>query len=399
MRIHNAIYGALIVAISTLMACRISVQKSYTKGNIAQSEVNHEIPIITSNNLIIVPLEINGKEYNFLFDTGAPTSISFEIQEEFDFKKVSQGTIRDTDRNKRKVNYVRVDQMRMGGLDFENFTAFVADFDANAVLACLDIDGIVGSNMMYKYNWLIDRKEKKMLVTNNALTYNKDEDFIIPFKADQQYNMKIVAKIGRASVTNISVDYGSNGSLTLPTNAYHKVKNAGIIDSAYTLIGSQQSGLFGKALEFKRELGSTDSLLLGDLELPTVGVKQGNSALLGTKILFNYKVGLDWQNRRVILQSYEEQKFSLETFGIIFGKDSEGKLIQLACVENGDAYQKGLRNGYRIIEINDLNTEGESGFCQFIELVNQSPKYLKITYLDSTKQEIEVEIDKFNYKP
>lgn len=43
--------------------------------------------------VIIIPVEINGKTYRFLFDTGAINSISDDLQEELGFNVVSTGII------------------------------------------------------------------------------------------------------------------------------------------------------------------------------------------------------------------------------------------------------------------------------------------------------------------
>ena len=93
--------------------------------------------------LIFLPVIIEGKEYRFLFDSGAPLSISNMLQNNHGFEIVSMGKIIDSDHNRKKVKWSQVDAIHIGDISFTQQTAFIGDFDANPLFKCLKIDGII----------------------------------------------------------------------------------------------------------------------------------------------------------------------------------------------------------------------------------------------------------------
>ena len=64
---------------SSMLAQEINLNQ----GSIKQKKYLQKIPYeIMGEHLIIVPVTINGKTYNFLFDTGAPLTISDRLYKE-----------------------------------------------------------------------------------------------------------------------------------------------------------------------------------------------------------------------------------------------------------------------------------------------------------------------------
>lgn len=129
-----------------LTSCSIKWNEAIKKGDIAENSFEETINLTLQKGLIFTTVKINGNEYRFLFDSGTPLSISEEIQNQYSYKTISRGHIIDSDQNRQKVSWVRLDSIKLGHVSFLNQTAFVADFSANPVLKCLNIDGIIGSN-------------------------------------------------------------------------------------------------------------------------------------------------------------------------------------------------------------------------------------------------------------
>ena len=64
-----------------------------------------KVPFELSKNIPFVRVKIAGKEYNFMFDTGAPCVISTEIYEQLGLKKVAVSQITDSGGIKNKQIY------------------------------------------------------------------------------------------------------------------------------------------------------------------------------------------------------------------------------------------------------------------------------------------------------
>jgi hypothetical protein len=110
-----------------LSSCSVDWTKAISYGSIEQADFTETIDVDITNGVMILICKMNGKDYRFLFDTGAPFSISQELQDIYQFKTVSKGTLIDTDRNKIKINYVTVDDISLGDISFINQTAIVLD--------------------------------------------------------------------------------------------------------------------------------------------------------------------------------------------------------------------------------------------------------------------------------
>ena len=124
-------------------SCSVSWTDAIRYGEIDRISFSEKVDIEIENGLIFVPVQIEGHKYRFLFDTGAPFSISTDLQDALDYKVVSKGHIVDSGNNRKRVNYVLVDTVLIGSIPFINQTAFEGDFTSNPILECLGIDGIL----------------------------------------------------------------------------------------------------------------------------------------------------------------------------------------------------------------------------------------------------------------
>ena len=146
------------------VACTPNWTTAIRYGETIEKPFSETVKTEISNGLIIVPVEIDGKSYRFLFDTGATLSISEEIQQKMAYKEVSKGMLVDSDNNRNKVSYVQVDKILIGKIPFTKQTAFVADFTKNPLIACLNIDGIIGANLMRYCHWTIDYQNTEIVL-------------------------------------------------------------------------------------------------------------------------------------------------------------------------------------------------------------------------------------------
>ena len=182
--------------------------------------------------LMIVPVEINGKRYDFLFDSGAPTSISESLSDELQLKQISNGKFIDSDNNKAALRFVSLKELKIGNRTFYDQTAFIADFAANPNIECLGIDGIVGSNTQRFCNWIVDMPSKKIHFSNQEFLFDSAAYSSVPFSSDRQFDMNINVRTDSAKITNIKIDYGSNGGITLPPS-FFKIDHG--VSSSFTL--------------------------------------------------------------------------------------------------------------------------------------------------------------------
>src|SRR5699024_1006194 len=106
---------------------------------------------------IFVPVEINGKTYRFLFDTGSQTTVvSTAIAKDNRIKKIGKLRVTDSQETKSKLIASKLKELRFGDAIFKNVGVVVHDFKAHDAFECLPIDGIIGMNILKHYQWKLD---------------------------------------------------------------------------------------------------------------------------------------------------------------------------------------------------------------------------------------------------
>lgn len=120
------------IAFHLLSGCSTKWTQVIRSGDVAQNMFRDTVFIEIHKGLIFLPVIIEGKEYRFLFDSGAPLSISNMLQNNHGFEIVSMGKIIDSDHNRKKVKWAKIGSINIGNISFQKQTAFIGDFEAKS---------------------------------------------------------------------------------------------------------------------------------------------------------------------------------------------------------------------------------------------------------------------------
>jgi hypothetical protein len=379
--------------IFTLQACSPSWSEVIQYGNTSEENFSESIPFTEETGLIILPVTIRGKNYRFILDSGAPTSISHEIQKELSFKKLFNKHIRDSEGHRKKVAYVNIDALELGDISFEKQTAFVGDFTSNPVIECLKIDGIIGSNTMRICNWIINSSERELSFFNSEIDTTGKNYFSSPFQIDHQYDILVDLRIGRSKVKNIKVDYGSNGSLSLPESAFSKLKEANILSNTHSVTGQSQTGFLGEVRALDYEISYADSIYLGNCLFEDVKIKSKGKGLLGNQLLGDYVVSIDWRNQQLYFEKNPDIIRSSATFGFSLGLNrSENYVYVQSVIEESTAYKKGIRPLMKVSQIDSIAFDNEDSYCNYVNWMNYNPDSILLVVDDNKRFTIYKEI-------
>ena len=375
-------YTSLLIF--SISGCKIQFSDAMKMGQVMSGEIDQTIEFTPVRGLIIIPVTINGTEYRFLFDTGAPSAISETIQEKHGFKLISTSDLTDAQGNRQKTKYVKIDTLDIQGTPFINTSAFVANFENNPVLKCLDIDGIIGANLMRYYTWQIDLKNNKLRFTNQSINEICDATFVhSSFYTDDQYSVLMDFKTDDFLVKNIKVDYGFNSWLSLPGNIFDEMENKEVFKDVFIKVGTTTSGLFGKAQNHNTKIGVFSTCSFNNLELNNLEVQTGKSRLLGTRFLQKYLVTIDWINKSICF-GYPE-KISLDelaTYGFSIGLSENNRIFFQTIVVEGPAQMAGIEPEMIIEKLNEYSFEDESDFCSYVNDYNDIGDSVIIGYYD-----------------
>jgi hypothetical protein len=345
--------------------------------------------------LIILPVEIQGQTYDFLFDTGATTSLSNLLQERLGYKVIKTKNQKDSDGTKMKIRYVQIEEMKIGGLFFRNHEASVHDFTMNPAIECLKIDGIIGSSSMHLSTWSIDWSNKLLTISDEPLQFCSDTDY--KYKSDNQKSLLINLKTPNSTLKNIKVDYGSVGSLGVPEKIFKVLKERQEFSKIIQNNGYKMGGLFGKKKALTSYSGIIPFASIGQVELDSFVLKSGNKGLLGTLILRDYFVRIDGKNRILRLQKYPITKsddFSLIGFGV---GESEGKFWIMNVIENSMADQNGIKPGFQLLRIGDIDFSIEGALCDYMFSKEKTRDKLEVEFIDDQGNNRKVILKAKNY--
>jgi hypothetical protein len=382
------------IVIHLTYGCSVEWTEAIRSGEVAKNEFRENVKIEIQKGLIFLPVIIEGKEYRFLFDSGAPFSISNHLQKDFEFKIVSKGNIKDSDHNRKKVLWAQVDSINIGDVSFTNQTAFIGDFDANPLYKCLKIDGIIGSNLLRHCNWTIDQKHQSLTLFNDIGEDDLKGCFTIPFTSDYQYIMYTDISVGQTTVRNVLVDYGSNGSIALNDEIFTTLKNRNIIGETRIEKGVQQSGIVGKAVDLRREIVYSDSVHIDSIYFKKVMLRTGKTVSVGNRFLSRFKVTIDWNNKKLHLLENTEIPDSIHFYEFKLGYSASQGVHVLSVVENSNAYNEGIRPNMKVLKIDELDFESGNDFCDYVSHEPGDKMFLQL--IDSTGHKIEYHIDKTN---
>lgn len=377
-----------MVLLFLLQSCATKWTKAITYGQLNKKEFNESVAIEVQNGLVFVTTHIKGKNYRFLFDTGAPFSISKELQNQYKYKKLSSGNIKDSEHNRSKVDWVQVDEFTLGGVSFLNQTAFVADFSANPLLKCLNIDGIIGSNIMRHCNWTLNQEDSMLTLSHSSRKEQQEATTVIPFSTDYQYNIFIDIVIGKAKITNVLVDYGSNGALALTNNVFTILEEKGLLYTIFEEEGKSQSGIVGNTNDINRKISFSDSIQIHQINLHKTLIRTGKTVSIGNSILSKYKVTIDWHQKKLYLHETASTKLPSTYSQYRLGYSEKAGVYVQSVVKNSMAYKKGLKPNMKVVGFCTLNFEGAHTFCDYVHYDKKGEITLKVLDAENQRKEI-----------
>jgi len=393
------ITSLIILSILLLSSCKsLKMVKLMTKGEIEQQQFISEIPFEYGMGLIIIKVTIEGKEYDFLYDTGAPNVISTELAQELNIKPYVTNKTSDSQGNKEELEYLLLPSVRIGCVDFLNTGAAVADLKRSSVIACLNIDGIIGANLMRKAIWQIDYENQVMRISNTMDSLNVENGEHIKF--DQKITGTPVAEINvnGTIVKNVTIDSGSNGGFSFSEATYRTAK-----DSASPVvlgIGTTTSGLYGVGEVDTNYYTTMPIVSIGEIQLKNqlVGFNKGHSLTLGNEFFENYLVTYNWFDKDMILSNKKEHDNStFDSFGFSYFFN-EDKLLVSMLIEGSEADQKGIKRSDQIIAINgvDYSEMTQDKWCEILHTPElRKGKEINVTLL-MNGEELKFQFEKKN---
>jgi predicted aspartyl protease len=319
-----------------------------------------KVNLTFANELPLIKVSINGKPYQFLFDTGAPTVISNAVYNELNLKKKHKSKVGDSQKNKQEQIFTELPEMIVDQVVFKNIGAVVVDLEGPE-FGCLKIDGILGANQMAKLFWRINYSENMLEATKDLTKFSTDGyETVFTFKPKPQKTPMISSEILDKKI-NLTFDTGFTGGIKIADSNYDP-KNGKV--KSIESYGVNSVGAFGTGKPLSTYHFRADELLLAGQRFNNEIVMTGNSNLVGNEFLKKFKFIIDWENNKIYLHRIKDVPAKLESFGFAYRFiDYKAKVV---LVFQGNNIP--LKIDDEILSINNTSFENlsQESSCQYL---------------------------------
>ncbi len=352
----------------TVIPC-LSFSQSFNRGTIEQKTYCDTIPFTLVKNKMIVDVSIRGELRKFLFDTGAPMVISPMLHKEMANEVVSSGQLKDITGKSKTSEMVLLPEFSLGKLTFQQSAAVVQVLD-HGMMACFEIDGVVGSNVLRNSVVHIDVANKHLIITNQADHLGLESAYKIRMKLDGQSRPFINLMVGKTKIKAL-FDSGSDKFVALSGKTYKKLSKKEQVQTIHEGIGSSSSGIYGAAAFDKHYKLQIDNLDLGAATIAN-GIaiasedKKKNAA--GLALAHYGNITLDFPEKQFYFSppAASQQFNDQQHFGFTSQYDRDHFRVGVVYA-NTPAEQQGLKSGHRILKVNefDLSSAEPQQECAF----------------------------------
>ena len=351
-------------------------------AQVVSSNFTEELKIEFISNLPLVDVEIEGKKYRFLFDTGAFSVIPRSLAKELKLEIQDEIDIVDAAGREDKLKVYTLPHLKMGGVEFENFSVVADDFAKEFPVSCIGFDGIVGYNFLKDLSIKLDYTKKILTLSDKKINHSAYKTIAIQFDEKHAPLIPFAFEFGDLFV---GIDTGKNDGILLgDTRVAAILKEYGY--GSRKMLGTYSSSFSG--LDTQRDL---ESFLVKDFSLDRsiqvdsfpVSVDESGQFLVGNSFLKHFDMIIDFKHKRAYFKALEakiDEGFE-NSFGFSLFWDEAQKLYVSAIEENSIAAQNGLSIGDKILSLNDEDT-----------LSFSAEEYCKLTTSDFFQKEHKLEI-------
>jgi len=288
-----------ILAILIFLSSSCFAQRStFNKGGIIVKNYYQEIPYESAGGYLFVFPEIQGIKQKFLVDTGAPAQISAELSKTLGLKTISTAGVTDASGNKSELEIVILPEIKLGGLSFNTFPALVS---SSELYACMQLDGVIGSNILRNTIIQIDPIKHLIIFTDDdsKLNLTKEHVTAISFGEPQSYPY-INTGFGGKAVQTVGLDTGSPYFIVMAESHAQKFLKNSTLEKIASGYGSNSRSLSGSQKPDSLYRVQIPALHIAGTEFTNIITETNKSSKtrIGTKLMLQGVTTLDFIHKR-----------------------------------------------------------------------------------------------------
>ena len=278
----------------------------------------HTVSFKLLSNLIVFPIEVNGKKLNFILDSGVGVTLLFNlnVHDSIQLNNVEKIKLQGLG-NEAPVDAIvsNGNVFKLNNIQSNSEKLYVIDndsFDLSSKLG-LTVNGIIGYELLKDFVVKINYSSKKItFYKSGEFRYDKwrnSESFKLEFNQRKPY-INIGARLGNINKTTpvkLLIDSGGSDAMWLFTGSHPDIEPPKKYFDDF--LGEGLSGsIYGKRAKIK-------SLILGQFEIKNPTVSYPDSISVASALKFterNGSLGGSILNRFLVLFDYKNSKITLK---------------------------------------------------------------------------------------
>lgn len=353
----------------------VSQDRYYLQKN----KKRHAMPFTFVNNLIVIPVEINGKKLSFILDTGVDKSIVFNLKfsDSLELNNVEKIKLNGLGQGDPIIALKsRNNRVRIGNIfNYNHLIYIILDekFDLSAKMG-MDIHGIIGGELFKNFIVEINYSKKKLAFFDpKDYTYKKCKGcktFPLEFYKNKPYiNAQVNIDDDNAIDVKLLIDSGggdalwlfkeSNSDITVPVRYFDDFLGKGLSGDIYGKRSRVEAFKIGDFTFKNATVSFPDSLSI----LATHNNRKRNGTL-GAEILKRFNVIFDYQSQLITL------KKNKKSFNKPFLYNKSG----IELIHGGDVL---ITEKKGVVIPNNYNEENNSMFSKvlYTYAISYKPSY------------------------
>ncbi|MCB0642518.1 MAG: aspartyl protease family protein [Phaeodactylibacter sp.] len=368
MRQFSILAGFALLLFAT--SCTNKFQQAMLGGTLENEAFLETISFERRMGLLVMEVELAGKTRRFVLDSGAPNLLTKELAAELGLPVAFQKNVGDSQGGKAKLDFVVLPELKIGDLVFDDMLAVVGDLNASPLLRCLEVEGLIGANLMRRARWQIDFQQQQIHIASSldSLPDMAAQTVKVPFSTSLQGTPQVDFLLNGVPANNFIIDLGSNGAIDA-TAAWYRKNGAAIEGEVFTAYGAAEAGLYGYKAD-STYIAVIDSLKSGQQFLgeQVIEFEGAGGYNIGNAFLDQFLVTIDWQGGQLYLLPQDRQTAAdYSSFG--FKPVFAGNQLTVGYLIKGSAAEEvGMEVGKRIFFLNGidcLNLTNDQ-FCKMV---------------------------------
>ncbi len=342
-----------------------SMKKLLQAGEVARADLDEPLEFEYRDKLLFVDVLANGRPMRFIIDSGAPTVIDERLKEELGLKTVKESEVSDSQKNRSRLEFVKLESLAFAGVEVRNSAAVAADL---SLFHCLGIDGLLGANVMSHFDWEVDYQLQKIRLypKRGGAKPARAYPIALPFETKAQGTPVLqVALPGLLPAATASLDLGSARGISLQKIPAPVGMEGGRRTFSY---GRLAKGIYGYNTD-TTFFYLADSLLIGGQHFgKAVAASYNTGNRIGNRFLENYRIFISWSDKRLYFAPQNTPPAQLPAELAKIGYE-DGAVRILAVYQRMAEINDRIEAGDEVIQINGAAAGGISleSYCALRE--------------------------------